>query len=110
MLLLHGNPLTLVTWYLITPRLAKDFTTEWRRYEPVRLCVTMALDSLMPLCWSSSLGESMTLMSFSATFNLGHAHAEDPAANVWHLVKASTSRTRGATTDPVPPLRASADA
>ena len=25
-LLLHGNPLTLVTWYLIAPRLAKDFT------------------------------------------------------------------------------------
>ena len=25
-LLLHGNPLTLVTWYLIAPRLARDFT------------------------------------------------------------------------------------
>ncbi len=25
-LLLHGNPLTHVTWYLIAPRLAKDFT------------------------------------------------------------------------------------
>ncbi|PYM92575.1 MAG: alpha/beta hydrolase, partial [Candidatus Rokuibacteriota bacterium] len=25
-LLLHGNPLTLVTWHLIAPRLAKDFT------------------------------------------------------------------------------------
>ena len=25
-LLLHGNPLTLVTWYLIAPRLAKNFT------------------------------------------------------------------------------------
>ena len=26
LLLLHGNPLTLVTWYLIAPRLAQDFT------------------------------------------------------------------------------------
>ena len=40
----------------------------------------MALDSLISLCWSSRLDESMTLMSFSVTLGLAHAHAGDAPA------------------------------